>query len=435
MSTASTAHVIAPAAPTAGLPTVDGKYELVRSMWTGRSCEVFDAREIATRRAFVVKVARGDGDHAAAGRAGIRRESRALALVQNDNVLGCYDAGECAERGPYVVTERLIGRNLDGLLASRGKLGPSFAIHVLREMALALSEVHRNGFVHGDVKPGNVFVAQARDGGERLKLLDFASAMPLQAPGPRGRVAPSPAAASAYAAPELVAGTSGGDERSDLYALGLVALECLGVRPNEMAWRFGTHGLASTVLQGKPDLPGDVLPLLDELLTTDPHARPESAGMVLSRLGPAEGPVPRLLLGYVTKPTPPPGGVPVWLPAARSRSDLRAVTDADRRETPRAPYTTPVRLVHAGGTLDGRSEDIGPNGLMIIIPGDVKELRNPVHVRFALPTTGAMTTVPCAARWFRHTPGHTAIGLELLQVKPDLAAAIATWLAYLGDRR
>ena len=156
--------------------------------------------------------------------------------------------------------------------------------------------------------------------------------------------------------------------------------------------------------------------------------------MVLTRIGSPEGPVPRLLMGYATRTTVLPEGAPVWLPPARSRTDLRAVSDTDRRENPRAPYTTPVRLTHAGGTIDGRSEDIGASGLMIVVPGDVKQLRNPLHLRFALPTTGAMTTVPVVARWFRHTPGHTAIGLEMLQVKPDVAAAIATWVAYLGDR-
>jgi serine/threonine-protein kinase len=119
-----------------------------------------------------------------------------------------------AERWQYV--ERVI------LTAgpSQPRLKPGVAIAVLRDCLAGLQALHREGIVHGDLKPSNIMLTRTGN----AKIIDIGSAIDLRRVGPRRMWSP------AYAAPEVL---NGGDStpRSDLASLGYVLIEMLAGRP------------------------------------------------------------------------------------------------------------------------------------------------------------------------------------------------------------
>jgi eukaryotic-like serine/threonine-protein kinase len=104
--------------------------------------------------------------------------------------------------------------------AVQPRLKPGIAIAVLRECLAALSALHREGIVHGDVKPSNIMLKRTGN----AKLVDIGSAFLVDDPPEHPTCTPS------YAAPEVLDGQDG-SARSDLASLGYVLVEMLSGAP------------------------------------------------------------------------------------------------------------------------------------------------------------------------------------------------------------
>ncbi len=104
------------------------------------------------------------------------REARAAAALDHPNIVRIYDAGESGDLR-YLVMEHVDGVTLDALLARGGPVTPSRAVAYVAQAAAGLQHAYERGFVHRDIKPGNLILA--KDG--VIKILD----MGLQ-PGPTG---------------------------------------------------------------------------------------------------------------------------------------------------------------------------------------------------------------------------------------------------------
>lgn len=416
--------------PLAPADVIGGRYEVLRPIAKGGMGEVLETRHLYSARVTAVKVARRELADRSDVRERLRREAKALAACRHPNIVALLDAGTCKLRGPYLVTEKLHGRSLDGLLASRATLGVGAAVQVLRQMAEALGEVHRRGFVHRDVKPGNIFVSQTA-GVERIKLIDFGIVAPKDpSHGLAGHgltVAGEILGSLGYIAPEQLDHASRADARSDLYSLAVVVLECLGAMAPDLSTRTTTDELASISLAGREDVPAALVELLDAMLAIDPARRPASATEVLERLE-AALPTPFEMGPLLAYGTPVRGrDEPTLCEPARRRA---IATDDRRRTTPRAPYGTPMMILHANGSMAGRMEDISAGGLLAVTTGAGDTDLEDVRVRFALPTTGAVVTIACDVRWARKSPGRTAMGMSFRSLAPDFAAAIATYVEW-----
>jgi serine/threonine protein kinase len=100
------------------------------------------------------------------------------------------------------------------------RLKPGIAIAVLRDCLAALASLHRDGIVHGDIKPSNIMLKRTGN----AKLIDIGAAFELSNPPPH------PTCTLSYAAPEILAGADG-SPRSDLASLGYVLVEMLSGTP------------------------------------------------------------------------------------------------------------------------------------------------------------------------------------------------------------
>jgi TOMM system kinase/cyclase fusion protein len=158
-----------------------------------------------------------------------RREMRLCARLYHPHIVRLIDSGQTDEKQLYTVFEYVPGRTLGDVLATEGALPPWEAAHLMLQVLDALGCAHKLGIIHRDLKPQNIMLSST---GVRRNamVLDFGlgtlsneDRREEQARITRTR---DTLGTPAYAAPEQLRGEPV-TERTDLYAWGLIFLECL----------------------------------------------------------------------------------------------------------------------------------------------------------------------------------------------------------------
>ena len=205
---------------------------ILRAVGRGGMGVVYEAQQDSQRVA--VKVLRRDIARGAAER--FDREVRILSLLEHPGIVGYRGHGTAAGGASFLVMEWLEGEDLAARL-TRGVLSVDETTSVVDQLCSALSAAHHHGLVHRDIKPSNIFFSAAEDGGEVVKVLDFGVAKVPDAladggldPTRTGALLGTPC----YMSPEQAQGRKDIDARADVWAVGVVAFECLtGERPFE----------------------------------------------------------------------------------------------------------------------------------------------------------------------------------------------------------
>ncbi len=198
-----------------------------------------------------------------------RGEARTMATINHPGVVDVYDYGSDPVVGAYLVMEYVEGDALSRTLGRVGRLTPGRTMALVAQAADALQAAHDKGIVHRDVKPGNLLV---RPNGT-LVLTDFGIAR--SAIVGQLTVAGSVLGTASYISPEQASG-SVATPLSDVYALGVVAYQCLagrrpfeGDNPLEIAMKH--------VREQPPPLPADIPPpvraIVERAMAKDPAAR------------------------------------------------------------------------------------------------------------------------------------------------------------------
>jgi len=204
-----------------------------------------------------------------------RGEARTMATINHPGVVDVYDYGS-DQQIAFLVMEYVEGDALSRTLSRVGRLTPARTMALVAQAADALQAAHEKGIVHRDVKPGNLLV---RPNGT-LVLTDFGiarSAMVGQL-----TAAGSVLGTASYISPEQAAGGTA-TAASDIYALGVVAYQCLsGHRPFE-----GDNPLEIAMKHVREQaraLPGDIPPairrIVDQSMAKDPAARFQTAALL-----------------------------------------------------------------------------------------------------------------------------------------------------------
>jgi serine/threonine-protein kinase len=130
---------------------------------------------------------------------------------------------------PFIAMELLEGETLAARLDAVRRLAPAAVCRVLGHVAKAVTKAHALGIVHRDLKPQNVFLVRDDDEDEIAKVFDFGIAK-LTAPRLEGSMS-STSVGSLLGTPEYMSPEQSRGEpvdfRTDLYALGVVAFECV----------------------------------------------------------------------------------------------------------------------------------------------------------------------------------------------------------------
>ena len=272
--------------------------------------DVFEAEDLLLNRRVAVKVLHANfaSDQAFVSR--FRREAQAAANLSHPNIVAIFDWGQ--EAGTYFMVMELIrGQTLRQVLRTEGALLPRRAAEIAAETAAALSIAHQHGVYHRDIKPGNIMITE--DGA--VKVTDFGIARALDDSEELTRTGAVIGTAT-YFSPEQAQGLPA-DERSDVYALGIVLYESLtgkppftGESPVAVAYQH-VSTMPSPAREVNPDVPVEIAAIAEHAIAKNPADRYQSADAfrddLLRYLGGAE-PVAAaaILAGAATTMIPPP---------------------------------------------------------------------------------------------------------------------------------
>jgi serine/threonine protein kinase len=390
-----------------------------------------------------LKLNAGPARQTAVNEARLRREAKALGAIRNDGVVDVVDAGKCDTSGFFLAMEKLEGRTLDGLLAARRKLAIPEALWIAKAAGTALVHAHARGVVHRDIKPANIFVTVGGDEPERIVLIDFGLAGYDSQQDPASSKLTGPGdllGTLEYIAPEQLSHPEARDPRSDLYSLAVVLYECLTGALPTLADRVASPPRIVDVATACPGLSPAVAKAITKALQPRAQDRFERVADFLEALEAEQTIAPTVLLFPTSR------GEAVATAAPPTRVEVRR-TPGDvvgRRKHPRAPYITPCRILFANGThIDGRSEDISVGGLLVVLsaaepskgppPSGSAKAEEPVDVRFALPTTGAIVTVRGTVRWIVDGRGRSALGLAFVEPDEAIKSAISLYVGIVGQ--
>lgn len=249
-----------------------GRYRLDHALGSGGFATVWKAYDPELDTTVAVKLLADNWALNADVRERFLSEARLLRRTESRRLVRVHDIGLVDDR-PYFVMDFIDG----GTLADRiGRLEPHEALRLAAEAAEATHVLHEAGFVHRDIKPGNLLVDQTCEP-VRVVVADLGSAKRLADASGFTVTTGTPG----YMAPEQLDGTGPIDARTDVYALGVVTWELLtGQRPAPPEPRG--RGLLRPqrrrlTAAGSTGVSPAVLSILEAALDPDPGRRPSDA--------------------------------------------------------------------------------------------------------------------------------------------------------------
>jgi WD40 repeat protein/DNA-binding SARP family transcriptional activator len=252
-------------------------YELREEVGRGDFGIVFRAYQPSVGREVAIKIVRPELVNQPSFVRGFEAEARLVAQLEHPHIVSLYDYWRDPE-GAYLVMRWLRGGSLRDAL-ERGPWNAEPAMRLLDQVRGALSYAHRQGVVHGDLKPANVLLDE--DGNAYLSDFGIASRLtdPSESPG---RATSSPA----YVIPEELRGEPR-TARSDLYCLGLLTFELVTGRRPPM------DGSLPSVNALRPEVPKGLDAVIEKATADHPEERYESVDAFVAAVGEVFGAQPR----------------------------------------------------------------------------------------------------------------------------------------------
>lgn len=252
--------------------TLVKRYQIEDVVGRGGFAVVYRATDTRLGRPVAVKVitlTAEDPEQREELRQRLHREARAAAsLPHHPHLVTVHDVGTDPQLGlDFLVMELLQGENLSQAL-QRGRPPLARALRILRDAAEGLAIGHRAGLVHRDVKPGNIFLAQAqRDNAEayRVCLLDYGIAQAIEDDQTVTRGMGANPLSPAFASPEQLQGDRELSAATDVFSLGVVGYQLLtGERP--FAAQAGQVPTGWTVRAPIRELNPEVSPAVEQVV-------------------------------------------------------------------------------------------------------------------------------------------------------------------------
>lgn len=195
-----------------------------------------------------------------------QNEAKIIARLNHENIVKVYDI-EHVFRTVFIIMEYLEGVTLRHILKNKLRLPYPRLLQILMQVCAGLDYAHKQGIVHQDVKPGNIFI----ESNDRVKLVDFGLASPI------GGCSHDLHGTAFYMAPEQIEGEPV-DPRTDVYSLGITAFEMATGRrpfPDDVCSVLRAHITEPTPdpRNFNPDLPDEFCRFVSKATQKDPSAR------------------------------------------------------------------------------------------------------------------------------------------------------------------
>ncbi|HNN97065.1 MAG TPA: protein kinase [Pseudomonadota bacterium] len=214
------------------------------------------------------------------------QEARLISRIRNTNLIDIFDIGELPDKRLYYVMEFLSGRTLAQALQDQ-RLPFAGIVSIMTQICSGLQAAHAAGLVHRDLKPDNLFLVERKDEPPLLKIVDFGVAKVMDLGNTDAKLTRTGhlVGTPQYMSPEQINGVAI-DQRSDIYALGVILYEmCTGTPP----FRGETLGqMLIAHLQQimpsidrkllSPDVPIEIEPIIRKAIAKDPAERYATVG-------------------------------------------------------------------------------------------------------------------------------------------------------------
>jgi serine/threonine-protein kinase len=253
---------------------IAGRYRVESLLGQGGMGAVFAATDTTTGRAVALKWLSPSTADSADAVLRFLAEARATAKIEHPNVVAVIDMGREGQ-APFLVMERLRGESL-GARLDRGRLDVVSALDIVIPACRGVAEAHREGVIHRDLKPDNIFLCKSRDG-PVPKVVDFGVAklrggLQLTKTGVMiGTIR--------YMAPEQMGKAREAEPTVDVYSMGAVLYEALTGRPAYDArevlvlMRQVAEGNPTPVRAFAPDVPPELDAIVLRAMHVDRNAR------------------------------------------------------------------------------------------------------------------------------------------------------------------
>lgn len=241
---------------------IGGRFRIDALIGKGAMAEVYRAIDLQTSANVAVKVLRSALISDSAVMQRFQREGEVQARLRHRNVAALLATGVTEKNEPYLVVELLRGKSLRGVMKQEGRVAAKRAASYAWQALQGLSAVHGAGILHRDLKPANIMLEPSPGPIERVVLIDFGFATfegsaKLTAQG-------TVVGSLRYIAPERLRGEPI-DQRSDVYAIGVMLYELLMGQPPFQSDDDFTL-IEMHLHQEPPALAGDLPPELDEVI-------------------------------------------------------------------------------------------------------------------------------------------------------------------------
>lgn len=304
------------------------RYCLIEKLGAGGMGAVWLAHDQSLDSRCAVKLV--DPEKAANEEVRVRfeREAKAAAQIRGANVVDIFDHG-IYEGTPFIVMEYLQGEDLGARLDRLGCLDLEQTYRIISQVARALVRAHAAGIVHRDLKPENIFLIPGDDQ-EVAKVLDFGIAKHEQySLAGKTTKTGSFMGTPYYMSPEQARGKNI-DWRSDLWALGVIAFQCLTGRPPFESEALGElmgmiiYDPIPSLTARNPSLPAALDGWWDRAVSRDRNTRFQSAKELSDAFG----------LAIQTSKQ-------MSVPSIAPRAQLASFDDSDGQRPPVSPTGSP----------------------------------------------------------------------------------------------
>ena len=318
---------------------INGKYKLLELLGAGGMGKVFLCEHVLLRRLVALKVLPIDQGEQDSSVERFYREARAVASLDHPNIVRAYDVDR-DHKIHFLVMEYVDGRSLHELVSMKGPLGIRQAAHYISQAAHGLQHAHEAGWVHRDVKPGNILVD--RQGVVKVLDLGLARLFHDACDTTTKKYDPECVLGTAdYLAPEQAMNSHDVDIRADIYSLGATLYFCLAGQPpfvgGSPALKLLWHQtqMPKPIKELRPEVPEALARVLAKMMAKDPAKRYQIPIEVADTLAPwTQTPIPPpdlpLPCAAVQALNPPPSSGP------RSPSPSSRLRPAPAGNTPAA---------------------------------------------------------------------------------------------------
>lgn len=270
---------------------IGGRFTVGSKIGEGGMGAVYRARQKGMDRDVAIKVLLKQMTENTTVKRRFTLEALAVSKLKHPNTIQIFDFGETPAGELYIAMEFLEGEALQDRLRDRGAIPVTSALKIAIQMTKSLREAHGKGIVHRDLKPDNIFLTTVGEETDFVKVLDFGVAKLRETDENQATLTKAGAVFGTprYMSPEQGASSGTVDQRSDLYAIGVILYEmCTGRAPYEADSALGVlikhmqEPLPAMVTR-RPDLvvPEAVEVFIARLLEKKPEDRPATAEAVI----------------------------------------------------------------------------------------------------------------------------------------------------------